>query len=410
MIDVNSQNSEAELWVQQIEDTPPQVSIVVPAMNEQLTITDFVAWCQEGLRNAEIDGEIIIVDSSTDATADLALAAGARVLRVPKRGLGRAYIDALPYVRGEWIIMGDADCTYDFRQLRPFVDAFRSGHAFVMGSRWKGSIEKGAMPWHHRYVGTPATTWILNRLYSSCFSDIHCGMRGITRTALLRMQLQSQSWEYASEMVLKSVHMELETTEVPVRFLKDREGRVSHHRREGWLSPFKAAWINLRAMFVYGADFFTLIPGAVMLSLGLGLGLSLTFGPVRLGPFTLALYWHVLSVALSTIGLTGIAVGAVTRVLFDYTGGRSKFWLTVFSYSRSALMGTAMVLSGILLARPLMSEYFRSGLSLSDLDVVIAHNAMTGVLLVILGVLLFIFALLVHAAALSSRFIPEEDE
>ena len=106
-----------------------------------------------------------------------------------------------------------------------------------MGSRWKGSIEPGAMPRLHQYFGTPLTTWILNRLYSSQFSDIHCGMRGITRDALERMDLQSQSWEYASEMVLKSVHMDLRTTEVPVRFLKDREGRLSHHKRSGWFSP-----------------------------------------------------------------------------------------------------------------------------------------------------------------------------
>ena len=138
-----------------------------------------------------------------------------------------------------------------------------------MGSRWKGSIEPGSMPALHRYFGTPVTTWILNRLYSSHFSDIHCGMRGITTDALERMNLQSQSWEYASEMVLKSVHMELRTAEVPVRFLKDREGRLSHHKREGWFSPFKAAWINLRAMFVYGADFFLVKPGLVLRSLGL---------------------------------------------------------------------------------------------------------------------------------------------
>ena len=115
-----------------------------------------------------------------------------------------------------------------------------------MGSRWKGSIEEGSMPWLHQHLGTPVTTFILNRLYGSKFSDIHCGMRGITKDALERMDLQSQSWEYASEMVLKSVHMELRTTEVPVTFLKDREGRVSHHKRLGWFSPWQAAWINLQ--------------------------------------------------------------------------------------------------------------------------------------------------------------------
>jgi hypothetical protein len=106
-------------------------------------------------------------------------------------------------------LLGDADCTYDFRELTAFVERFREGYEFVMGSRWKGSIEPGSMPWHHRYVGTPLTTGILNVLYGSRFSDIHCGMRGITRDALVRMGIQSTSWEYASEMVLKSVHMRL---------------------------------------------------------------------------------------------------------------------------------------------------------------------------------------------------------
>ena len=162
--------------------------------------------------------------------------------------------------------MGDADCTYDFRQLSPFIERFEQGYEFVMGSRYKGTIEAGSMPALHRYFGTPVTTMILNVLFSSHFSDIHCGMRGITRNALDRMKLQSQSWEYASEMVLKSVHMRLRTAEVPVTFLKDREGRVSHHKRLGWFSPFQAAWINLKAMFIYGADFFLLKPGLLLMA------------------------------------------------------------------------------------------------------------------------------------------------
>jgi hypothetical protein len=124
--------------------------------------------------------------------------------------------------------MGDADCTYDFRNIEPFMESFRNGYEYVMGSRFRGVIEPGSMPLHHQYFGTPLTTWILNLLFASRFSDIHCGMRGITRAALLRMSLQSQSWEYASEMVLKSVRMNLPTAEVPVHFLKDREGRFSH--------------------------------------------------------------------------------------------------------------------------------------------------------------------------------------
>ena len=136
----------------------PEVTILIPAVDEELTIADFVAWCHEGLREAGAVGEVLIVDSSSDRTGEFALAGGARVLTTPKRGLGRAYIDALPYVRGKYVIMGDADCTYDFRKLAPFVDAMRSGTEYAMGSRWKGSIEPGAMPALHRYFGTPATT------------------------------------------------------------------------------------------------------------------------------------------------------------------------------------------------------------------------------------------------------------
>src|SRR3954451_23210676 len=269
MTAVLDRKPDIELLVPDNDVADPELSIVIPALNEALTISDFVAWCREGMEKAGVQGEILIIDSSTDETPQLAVAAGARVLRVPKRGLGRAYMDAIPFIRGDWVIMGDADCTYDFRRLGPFVEAFEQGNEYVMGSRWKGSIEPGAMPALHQYFGTPLTTWILNRLYASRFSDIHCGMRGITLHALKRMQLHSESWEYASEMVLKSVHMDLRTTEVPVRFLKDREGRLSHHKRAGWFSPWAAAWINLRAMFVYGSDFFLLKPGAVFALLGL---------------------------------------------------------------------------------------------------------------------------------------------
>ncbi|MEI7624419.1 MAG: glycosyltransferase family 2 protein, partial [Actinomycetes bacterium] len=133
-----------ELLVPLDDESDPELSIVIPAMDEELTISDFLAWCREGLQRSGVRGEILIVDSSADRTPELALAQGARVLRVPKRGLGRAYIDAIPYIRGQWVLMGDADCTYDFRQLGEFVEALRSSSDFVMGSRWKGSIEKGA--------------------------------------------------------------------------------------------------------------------------------------------------------------------------------------------------------------------------------------------------------------------------
>jgi glycosyltransferase involved in cell wall biosynthesis len=389
---------EVELRVPHEDVAEPELSIVIPALNEELTIGEFVGWCREGLRRAGVRGEIIIIDSSSDRTADIALSRGARVLKAPKRGLGRAYIDVLPFIRGGYVLMGDADCTYDFRDLQPFVERFRAGYEYIMGSRFKGHIEPGSMPRLHRYFGTPVTTWILNFVYGSRFSDIHCGMRGITLEALRRMDLQSQSWEYASEMVLKSVRMGLRTAEVSVRFLKDPKGRLSHHKRAGWFSPWQAAWINLKAMFIYGADFFLYRPGLVLLGIGLMLTLPVSLGPVQAGPITFSLHWMLLGLTLSVLGLHGIYVGALARVFSDYSGATTRKWLTRFSYTRSVLISGLAVAAGVGLGLPLVFRYFRSGFRLSALfpgD----YLAVTGLLLVIAGFMNFTFTLAIHAAA-----------
>jgi glycosyltransferase involved in cell wall biosynthesis len=393
---------ELTLLVPEDDAESPELSIVIPALNEALTVGEFVAWCKEGLANAGVVGEILIVDSSDDDTAEIAVAGGARVLKAPRRGLGRAYIDALPYVRGKWIVMGDADCTYDFRQLAPFVERFREGYEYVMGSRWKGSIEPGSMPALHRYFGTPFTTWILNRLYSSHFTDIHCGMRGITRDALERMSLRSQSWEYASEMVLKSVHMELRTAEVPVTFLKDRDGRLSHHKREGWLSPFKAAWINLRAMFIYGSDFFLVKPGILLTVLGLLLTLPLTFGDVDLGFIELSLNSQFLGVALLAVGCQTLFFGCVAQVLFDYTGKHAHRWGQIFPYTRTVLIAFGLVLLSVAMAIPLFAIWVSNDLALSPSDAVENHVAVTGLSFGITGAQLFVFTLLLHGTILAT--------
>jgi glycosyltransferase involved in cell wall biosynthesis len=399
---------ELQLLLPESDTENPQVSIVIPALNESINIAEFVRWCHQGLKSAGVAGEILIVDSSTDDTPNIALTEGARVLRCPKRGLGRAYIDALPFIRGQWIIMGDADCTYDFRELIPFVEAFQSGAEFVMGSRWKGSIEPGAMPPHHQYFGTPFTTWILNRLYSSRFSDIHCGMRGITKESLERMQLQSQSWEYASEMVLKSVHMKLKTIEVPVHFLKDRNGRVSHHRREGWWSPFAAAWINLKAMFIYGSDFFTFKPGIIAVILGLALCLPLTFGPVTIGVVTLSVFWQLLGTTLLTLGLVGIYAGIISKILFDYTGRESSVWSKRFRYTRTTVLSFILISLGIIGVLPILLEYLNNGYELSGISKDLVHLTITSLSLIASGLLSFVFTLIIHASILSSRFIPSD--
>ena len=391
---------EIELLVPERDVADPELSIVVPALNEALTIGEFVDWCEEGLAKAKVRGEILIVDSSKDDTAKIALSKGARVLKTPKRGLGRAYIDALPFIRGKWVLMGDCDCTYDFREITPFVEKFRAGGEFVMGSRFRGTIDRGAMPPLHRYLGTPVTTWILNIIFGSRFSDIHCGMRGITKAGLERMGLRSQSWEYASEMVLKSVHMGLRTDEVPIHFLRDREGRLSHHKRSGWFSPWAAAWINLRAMFVYGATFFLYRPGIVLALLGFALTLPLSVGPLTLGPIVFSLHWMLVGLTLATLGLQCVYMGILAQVFFDYSGKLTKRWFRLFPYTRTVFLSALLFVTGLSLGVALVTYYVRHSYLL-PIDAPINHLGVTGLLLMIAGFATFTFTLLLHSTAVA---------
>ena len=382
----------------------PEVSFVLPAMNEALNIEECIDWCLEGLAKAGVVGEILIVDSSSDCTADLALAKGARVLRTQNPGLGQAYIEAMPFIRGRFVVMGDCDCTYDFRFLAPFVEAFRGGAEFVMGSRFLGSIEPGAMPGHHRYFGTPLTTWLLNWIFSSHFSDIHCGMRGIALAALQRMHLTSTSWEYASEMVIKSVHMGLVTAQVPVHFYKDRKGRLSHHRRVGWWSPWAAGWINLRAMFVHGATFFLAKPGAVFLALGMGLLIPLAGGPITVGPITFSLFWMLLGLVLAVVGLQCLYMGSLSRLFFDYSGDRSRRWVRRYPYNRMVGVSFLAFLAGLALEGVFLAKYVQGGflLALAGHRSLI-HLAVLGLFLLIFGFMNFTYCLTMNGFLLSLR-------
>jgi len=378
-----------------------ELSIVVPALNEEITVGEFIEWCKEGLKRAGVVGQILIVDSSTDNTAKIVLQHGGEVLRTPKRGVGRAYIDAIPYIRGKWILMGDADLTYDFRELAPFVEEFRKGAEFVMGSRFRGSIEKGAMPKLHRYFGTPLTNWILNRIYHSKYSDIHCGIRGVTRESLEKIDITSESWEYASEMVLKAARLNLATAEVPIKFYKDRAGRFSHHRRVGWRSPWIAGWENLKVMLVYAADSFLLKPGIVLMAIGLLFSLGLAAGPVRIGNIGFSLYWMLLGVTCTTLGYSSIQIGILARVMHRL---RPRFVRRVqkfLSYDRGMLVSAGFIVVGLMLLGGLVYHYLRHGLRLEA----ISHPAILGLLFIILGFQTFCFTLLMEMAQrVASRF------
>lgn len=369
-----------------------EVSIVVPCLNEELTVGTFVDWCLEGLAQAGVTGEVLIVDSSTDRSPEIAQEHGARVLTVPLRGLGRAYIDAIPHIRGDIVIMGDCDLTYDFRELDGFVRAVQDGHDFVMGTRTKGYIEPAAMPKLHRYFGSPATTWIFNRIYGTRFSDIHCGMRAMTLDALRQMRLESQGWEYASEMILKAHKRRFRTTEVPVRFYKDPPGRESHLVRSGWTEPWKAGWNSLRVMFLYAPDFFLLWPGAVMLVLGVLLAAVLAPGDLDAFGVGFDLHWMLLGLVMATLGYSALQLAVLGRVHYDFDPRFTDRVFSLLTYNRGMAVAAALFVGGMVPNVVLLVDWLTDGFALNAIN----HPAVFGLTLIVLGFQTFAFTLLLH--------------
>jgi glycosyltransferase involved in cell wall biosynthesis len=384
--------NKTELYIPEndLSSDNPEVSIVVPALNEEITIREFVAWCWEGLEKGGIRGEVIIVDSSNDETPNIALNCGARVLRTPKRGLGQAYIDAIPFIRGPFIVMGDCDLTYDFREIKFFVESYRAGNEYVMGSRFLGTIEAGAMPKLHRYFGTPLTTWLLNKIYRTKYSDIHCGMRGITKIGLNKIQLTSSGWEYASEMVLKAARTGLKISEVPVKFYKDRDGRESHLKRGGFLTPWIAGWINLKVMLVYSPDSFLLKPGSVIFLSGILLSILSLMGTISVGPIGFGLYTTMLALTLSVLGYALIQAGILARCRHKLRSGIEELVIELLTYNRGMLTSFVLFSAGFII-----DFWFMRGYLASEFQVVsFSKSAIFGLLLIILSIQTFSFTLL----------------
>jgi hypothetical protein len=245
---------------------------------------------------------------------------------------------------------------------------------------------------------------MLNFLYSANFSDIHCGMRGITRSAFLDMDLQSQEWEYASEMIIKSIYMGLKTCEVPIHFYKDRDGRLSHHKRGKSFSNWYAGWINLKAFFVHDASFFLYKPGIVMLALGLLLTLPLLAGPVTVGPITFSLHWMLLGVTLAILGLQSLFMGILAKSLLDYSGAQGRKWSRILSYNRSVVLSAAGFVAGLLLPVPLVLEYIHQHFLLPANSEPAYHLAVAGLWLMMSSFLAFTNTLLLHAFVKTRRW------
>ena len=204
-----------------------ELTILMPCLNEAETLAVCIRKARAFLEKNNIDGEVLISDNgSTDGSADIAAAEGARVVHAPVKGYGSALIKGCKEAKGRYVIMGDCDDSYDFSNLMPFLEKLREGEDLVVGNRFAGGIEKGAMPWSHRYIGNPFLSFIGRKRFHSKVKDFHCGLRGYNREAILSLDLQTTGMEYASEMIVKAGLKGLKVTEVPTRLRKDgRSGR-----------------------------------------------------------------------------------------------------------------------------------------------------------------------------------------
>lgn len=255
-----------------------ELSIVMPCLNESETLESCIGKAMSFFARARISGEVVVADNgSTDGSQEIASKAGARVAPVAEKGYGNALWGGIQAARGRYIIMGDSDNSYDFLNLEPFVEKLREGVDLVMGNRFKGGIAPNAMPALHRYLGNPVLTTIGQILFRSPCGDFHCGLRGFSKEAFLRMDLQTTGMEFASEMVVKASLLGMRVAEVPTTLSPDGRTRPPH------LRSWRDGWRHLRFLLVFSPRWLFLIPGLILFLTGGLCGAILTWTPVRIG-------------------------------------------------------------------------------------------------------------------------------
>jgi hypothetical protein len=328
-----------------------ELSVVIPCLNEATTIAACVTSARDAMAEHGIGGEVVVSDNgSTDGSREIAAAAGARVVSCPMRGYGAALQWGFRQARGEYVLMGDADQSYDFSLLPRFVAKARSGALFVIGSRLRGRIERGAMPALHRYIGTPVLTWILNRLFGTRISDCNCGMRCLHRATFLRLGIVSPGMEFASEMVVKAAVRGVEITEVPIDFYRDRRDRPPH------LRPWRDGWRHLRLLLWHAPDHMMTMPGLCMLALGLPLVVSQLTGPITLGEAHLDIHYMILGVTLSLLGMSSTTLGLVVGSTMP--PGRVRHLRVLAGAHRWFSFDNAARVAGLLLVGGVLSDAF----------------------------------------------------
>jgi glycosyltransferase involved in cell wall biosynthesis len=289
-----------------------EVSVVIPCLNEEKTLPTCIETAKNAMSRAGIAGEVVVSDNgSTDQSRTVAQNHGARVVHAPKKGYGNAIIYGMRAAKGKFLIMGDADGSYDFNDIPKFIEPLRDGIDFVMGSRIRGTIHPGAMPFLNRYLGTPVLTFLINLFFKAGISDVNCGLRALTKAAFDKLHLRAGGMELASEMVIKASLLDLKIVEIPTSLFPDIRNRLPH------LRPFRDGWRHLRFLLLFTPTWLFLIPGALSFSIGLVLLLLiLVSNPVTFGIFTMffAQGLIILGAQLIFLGITARGFSQLKRL------------------------------------------------------------------------------------------------
>ena len=320
----------------------------MPCLNEAETLAVCIRKAKVFLEENNIDGEVLISDNgSTDGSQDIAVSEGARVVHASIRGYGGALIAGCQEARGKYVIMGDADDSYDFLSLMPFVEKLRDGYDLVMGNRFAGGIDKGAMPWSHKYIGNPVLSFIGRLLYKSKINDFHCGLRGYNREAILNLHLQTTGMEYASEMVVKAELNNLKITEVPTTLKKDGRSRPPH------LRSFHDGWRHLKFLLMYAPNWLLLYPALVFLILGLFLGGILVVDKVTINSINFSIHTLLYCACLIILGLSLLQMYMILKVYafnHNFLPHNRVNWNKIVSEDKIIGGGGAIALLGIILS------------------------------------------------------------
>jgi glycosyltransferase involved in cell wall biosynthesis len=329
-------------------ESTPEVSVVMPCLNEAETLATCIRKARWALREAGIDGEVIVADNgSTDGSQAIALQEGARLVQVTARGYGNALVGGITAARGKYVIMGDADASYDFTAIGPFVAKLREGYDLVMGNRFKGGIKPGAMPPLHRYLGNPVLSAVGRLFFASPCGDFHCGLRGFSKDAILKMELRTTGMEFASEMVVKATLFKMRITEVPTTLSPDGRNRPPH------LRSWRDGWRHLRFLLLYSPRWLFLNPGLILILAGLVTGIWLLPGPRTVGGVTFDVHTLLYSMAAIFIGFQSVLFAIFTKTFVITEGLHAKDsslnkWYRFFTLEKGLLTGAALTTIGLI--------------------------------------------------------------